>query len=102
MAELALVAARHRPRDLHPRPRLDHLARAAVDVDLDDLLVVREEADLPAPVVSHLLACREPASLGGELGHLGLVARDLVRLVAVDRELRWRRWVVRGRRGSWA
>ncbi len=48
-AERARVAARHRPRDLEPRPLFEHAPGQVVDLDLRDLLlaVLREVADLP-------------------------------------------------------
>ena len=47
-AEGALVAARHRPGHLGAGPLLEQGAAAVVHLDLDELLAVAEEADLPA------------------------------------------------------
>ena len=99
VAELALVTARHRPRDLRSRPGLDGVAASAVDVDLDDLVVVLgEEADLPAPVVAHLLARAELPDLCRELGDLRLLGGDLKRLAPGDRERLGRLRILNGRR----
>ena len=110
VAELALVAARHRPGDLVAGPRLADLAGLRVDVDLDDLLVAVEVADLPLLGRLRLHPDLEAlAAVGRDLGDVlvavrdphGLLGRDLEALGRVGKSGRWdRRLRVGGRRES--
>ena len=73
VAELAALAARHRPVDGRPRPGLGRDAGLAVDDDQVDLLVVEVVADLPDVDGLGAQRCGQP--IGG--GQLGLAGEDL-------------------------
>jgi hypothetical protein len=69
--ECALVAAGHLPGHLGAAPGLDHPAGVVLDLDLGQLVVVREEADLPATRAIRV-------GVGLEVGMLGaLLPRGL-------------------------
>ena len=71
MAELALVAARHRPGDLIAGQRLGDRPGVRVDLDLRNLVVAVLVADLPEPVVVDLDRGRQAPVAGGLRGDLG-------------------------------
>ena len=95
-AERAVIAARHRPRDLEAGPRLRDLAGVVVDIDLHELalgrarLGRREPAHLPLRGALRVLVGNER----GVLAQLGLHDRA----AASDREHLERRVVIPDRR----
>ena len=87
VAELPLVAARHRPGDLIAGPGLEDRPRVAVHLHLHDLVGAALVADLPEPVVVDLDRGHEPAVAGALLGDLRVGVGDLDRLRRRDREV---------------
>jgi hypothetical protein len=109
MAELALVAASHRPGDLVAGPRLRDIAAEAVDLHLRDLgAVVVLVTDLPQRVIGDLNRRIETPMAGGHLGDnrvgvggaQGLLGRDLEVLRRGRDRLRRSRRLSRGGAGS--
>jgi hypothetical protein len=94
--ERALVAARHPPRDLWPRPRLKDVAEPVAHVDLDELVPVREPAHLPAAAPARVCGRLEVGVIGALRAHLVRPLRDPDGLAGAELEA-LRRLRLRGR-----